>query len=380
MVDQPTQPQWRGVKFGAQPIQRRSGLLQLGLQSRQPRLSPQALLPHALRRRHRLDIALDAIGQRGRSDRVEQRLRLAVVRGKPSQDDPLFLMVDFERQWKTAEARMRLQRLRIGFGNAIVAQRARRRAVRGPQRQRGDDATEDNQGRLARRSGRPVLERLAKLVAQRGGAWRLLVFFMRFDNFQKGFVEPALARARKLAGEFGGGDHPRGRSQEDVAGSKIEHPQLAAAVGVDGRGEFGDRGDKPARQFVVVAALCLARPGREDAPAAAFKQERPLDLRRIRLGERHLGQGTPRRQRPKAQPPHVGGNHRVDALVERVGEIAKSIRDSRGHETPGNRIERLDHHVLGVSYLALDRGHHQRRDRAREFLMARDLRLMESFD
>ena len=170
MVDQPTQPQWRGAKFGAQPIQRRRGLLQLRLQSRQPRLSPLALLPHALRRRHRLDVALDAIGQRGRRDRVEQRLRLAFVRGKPPQDDPLVLMVDFEPQWKFVEARMRLHRLRIGFGNAVVAQRARRRAVRGPQRQRGDDAADDNQRRLARRFGRPLLERLAKLVAQRGGA------------------------------------------------------------------------------------------------------------------------------------------------------------------------------------------------------------------
>ena len=203
---------------------------------------------------------------------------------------------------------------------------------------------------------------------------------MRFDNFQKGFVEPALARARKLAGEFGGGDHPRRRPQKDVAGAKIEHPQLAAAIGVDGRGEFGDRGDKPARQFVMVVALCFPRPGREDAPAAAFKQQRALDLRRVRLGERHFGQGTPGRQRPKAQPPHVGGNHRVDALVERIDEIAKRIRDSRGHQTPGNRIERLDHHVLGVSYFALDRGHHQRRDRAREFLVPRDLGLAKGFD
>ena len=64
----------------------------------------------------------------------------------------------------------------------------------------------------------------------------------------------------------------------------------------------------------------------------------------------------------------------------RFDQLLKRIGDRRRDKPPGDRVERLDHHVSGIMDFAADRCDDNGRDRRRQFPMARDLGAAKSFD
>ena len=61
-------------------------------------------------------------------------------------------------------------------------------------------------------------------------------------------------------------------------------------------------------------------------------------------------------------------------------ELSKCIGDRRRDEPPGDRVKRLDHHVLGIVDFVADRGDDDRGDRRGQFPMARDFGAAKRFD
>ena len=166
----------------------------------------------------------------------------------------------------------------------------------------------------------------------------------------------------------------------NVAPAEIERAQIAAALAERLAGKAGQGGDQAADEFAAFLRLAIGAPRGEQGSAAAFEKQRARQARTRRGGHRQLARRAPAQARADAQFPAVERGQAIQPLVHRLDDLAEGVRHRRDDELAGQRIKRLDHHVLGIADLVLDGRHHHGGDGLREFAMPRDFRAAQGLD
>ena len=197
---------------------------------------------------------------------------------------------------------------------------------------------------------------------------------MTFEQPQKGGVERRFLRRAQFALAICRDDHARRAAQYDTRGAEVERAQLAALLAQRRRGKLSDRGDEAADKVSLLWRAAVELPARHKRAAAALQKQNAGDARLLRFGQRQLAHRLALQRRAQPQLEAVGRGQLVEPLIQIGNEIAEGVGDGGGDEPAGDRVQRLDHHVLGVFDLAADNRDNQRRDRVGEFAVARHFR------